>query len=228
MRPKNGSSDLSESFTAFDLPRVLEKEAVKEDLPDYRAISRESPESEEELEAIQAIVGKASTLEDIMKVRTASFEQHLRSSPDDAAQWIEYSKLHLQLSPEAATSSAFVDTAKQPTNRANAEVTLSILSRALEAHPANLSSPELHIAYLRAAELFWPPTKVTERWENVIRQLGENGAEEEDLMRLYLGYIQWRQGQGIGQTTTGGTGGVDEVVSVYLDCLQKLRTGRGG
>lgn len=39
--------------------------------------------------------------------------------------------------------------------------------------------------------------------------------------------MEWGVGQGIGQTAEGSTGGVDEVVDVYLDCLYKLNTGTG-
>lgn len=194
-------------------------------MPAYRSIAKEDSD-EEELEAIQAALGKVSTLEEDIRNRTAEYEKHLRDYPGDIDKWLEYSKLHLQLHSEASVSSATVDPAKQPTNRANAEVTLSILSRALE-HQPNFSSTELHIAYLRTAEVFWPTNKVTERWQNVIRTLGDRGASEEDMMGLYLGYIEWREGQGIGQTAQGSTGGVDEVVDVYLDCLYKLNTGRG-
>lgn len=113
-----------------------------------------------------------------------------------------------------------VDQAAQPTTRANAEVTLSVLERALNAHRANFHSTELHIAFLRAAEAFWPPDKVTQRWKNVISQLSGR-TDEREMISLYLGYIDWREGQGLGSSAQSG--GIDEVVDVYIEVLDRLR-----
>lgn len=222
LRPKTDGSDLTESFTPFDTaPR-----RVADDMPAYRAITKDDDGSDEEMLAIQASLGQVSTVEEDIKAQTVENERHLRANLTDIERWIKYSTLHLQLSPEASQSSAFVDPAKQPTTRANAEVTLSILARALEAHPDNFTSPELHIAYLRAAEVFWPSTKVAERWQNVLRGLASSRVPEENMMPLYLAYIEWREGQGFGQADEGG--GVDEVVEVYTECLEKLKSGEDG
>ena len=89
-----------------------------------------------------------------------------------------------------------------------------------------MASAKLHIAYLHTAEAFWPASSVTERWKNVLRELEERGSTEVDegMMEVWLGYIQWREGQGFGKSTEGreGVGGVDEVVDVYTDCLARF------
>lgn len=160
-----------------------------------------------------------TTLQDNLKAKRIEFERHLTRDPGDVKKWIEYSTLHLQETPSAIAQLG-MDPAKQPTNRANAEVTLSLLERALNAHSANFSSPELHIAFLRAAGAFWPSAKVTERWRNVISQL-KNRIPEEDMMKLYLGFIEWQEEHGF--TGNGNTGGVDEIVDLYIEILDKLR-----
>lgn len=201
------------------------KAAADEDLPTYRAITQNEESDEDELEGVRAL-GRVSTLEEDIKTQTGEVEHHLASNPTDIDQWIKFSTLHMKLSPESSKSSAFVDLSKQPITRANAEVTLSILSRALDADPSNFASSELHIAFLRAAELFWPADKVLERWKNVIRTLDARGVPEENMMGLYLVYIEWREGQGFGQAKEGT--GVDDVVEVYIECLEKLKAGRNG
>lgn len=100
-----------------------------------------------------------------------------------------------------------------------------MLERALSAHRANFNSTELHVAFLHAAEAFWPPDKVTQRWRNVISQLTGH-APEGEMIRLYLGYIDWREGQGLG--SSGRDGGIDEVVNVYVEVLDRLRTTADG
>ncbi|KAL1408845.1 hypothetical protein Q8F55_005659 [Vanrija albida] len=220
LRPAQGDSDLLDNFTPFDL---APRRRVEEDsLPSYRAISKEDESDEDELTVLQAVLGSASTVEDDVKARTIEFERHLASHPDDVDEWIKFAKLHLRLAPDAA-SSAFIDPAAQPTTRANAEVTLAMLTRAFEAHRDNFLSADLHKAFLDAAAVFWPPDKVTERWVNVLRALGDRGTTEESLMPLYLGYIAWREGQGFGKAGDGSGGGVDKVVEVYLECLDRLR-----
>jgi len=162
--------------------------------------------------------------------RTASMERHLKAHPEDVDSWISYSTLHLRLSPELANRSvnASIDPLKLPQNRASAEVTLSILARGLEADPANFLSTHLHIAYLRAAEAFWAPEKITGRWKNVIRELGDKHRSsgkgmEQGMIRIWLGYIDWREGAGWGKSEEKGETGVDEVIEVYAECLEKLR-----
>lgn len=228
LRPSADPSDMMDDFTAFE---VHPPRAAEGDLPSYRAITNddaeEGAEEDEEALALQIALGPVSTLEDDLRMRRVETEAHLRAHPDDVSRWIEYSTLHLKASHETSDSSAFVDPAKQPTTLASAEVTLSMLARALEADPGNFTSPELHLAYLRAAEVFWPQDKVAERWRNVLRELENRGVPEEDMMGLYLGYIGWREGQGFTQAVDGMVGGVDEVVEVYTQCLENLRTSEG-
>ena len=104
-----------------------------------------------------------------------------------------------------------------------------MLAKALN-HPPNFTSIPLHLAYIRAAEAFWTPEKVTKRWQNVLRELGERAHTDKELesrlMDVWTGYIEWREGQGFGKQEDGqkGAGGVDEVLEVYTECLARLTT----
>ncbi|KAK8866141.1 hypothetical protein IAR55_001292 [Kwoniella newhampshirensis] len=224
LRPSDGADtfDPSSRFIAFDVkPPRNETDAAS-----YRNIYHAEAEDEDDLIALQSIVGSYSTLEQEVRRRTTEIERHLRAHPEDVQVWIEYSKLHLRLSQETDRTTGLVDPATLPTTRARAEVTLSILSRALDATEGNGWSTKLHLAYLRAAEAFWPAEKVTGRWKNVLSELGERGGQEieEGMMEVWLGYIAWREGQGFGKEE-GKSGGVDEVVDVYVECLGKLQGG---
>ncbi|WWC66161.1 uncharacterized protein I206_100062 [Kwoniella pini CBS 10737] len=185
------------------------------DLPSYRDIHQNQDE-DDGLVAIQAAIGSYSTLEEEVRKETIAIEGFLREHPDNIERWIDYSRLHLKLSPESSNQN---QSERSNKTRAEAEVTLSILSRALDASEKNFNSSKLHLAYLKAAEEFWAIEKVTNRWKNVLRELGERGNSEIEMMDLWLGYIAWREGHGF----AGQGGGVDEVVEVYEECITRLK-----
>ena len=199
------------------------------DVPSYRDISRnDQDDDDEEMDVIDSVLSRFSTLEEDVRRRTSETERYLHEHPDDIQTWISYSTLHLKLSPEAERpGSGLQDPATLPQTRANAEVTLSILDHALNAHKDNMSSTKLHIAYVRAAEAFWPAEKVTGRWRNVIRELDQRGAGEA-MMEVWLCFIEWKEGQGFGKGENGGdaVGGVDDVMETYAECLANLLRGK--
>ena len=224
LRPpqSNNAYDPKMLFISFDLPHRKPPEPF--DLPTYRDISQ--PETED-TGLMEADLQGLSTVEQETRSRTIAAEQHLKQHPEDFDCWIAYSTLHLGNSDTRAVGS---DPAQIPTTRAAAEVTLSILSRALSAAPENSVSTPLHIAYIHAAEAVWPPEQITERWKNVLRVLGEamrNGAKnmQDGMMGVWLAYLEWREGQGFGKSEEGKAGGgVDEVVEVYAECLRAAGT----
>lgn len=231
LRPAHDDFDASSSFIQFE-PSGLSRPSYEDDKPDYRAISRAGPHDDEDAQAAEDALGSHSTLEQDIRRRTIDAEQHLKLHPADIDAWIAFSTLHLKLSPELANRpvNASVDPLSLPQNRASAEVTLSILSRALEAHSSNFLSPNLHIAYLRAAELIWSAEQITRRWRNVLRELGERRRSEDEasveldasMMDVWLGYIDWTESRGFGKSDGPAVGGFDQVVGVYADCIKEL------
>ncbi|OCF54309.1 hypothetical protein L486_08223 [Kwoniella mangroviensis CBS 10435] len=205
--------DSSAPYIDFDLKPA--RQAT--DLPSYRDIHQPQEDEDLELAEIQGAIGSYSTLEEEVRRETVDTEQYLKSHRGDIDRWIKYSQLHLKLSPDLTSRSDVAQISSK--TRAEAEVTLSILSRALDAEEANFNSTKLHLAYLQAAEQFWPNDKVTNRWKNVLRELSEKN-DQVDMMDLWLGYITWREGNGFGK---GDGGGVDEVVEVYEECIGKLK-----
>ncbi|WVQ77105.1 hypothetical protein IAR50_006788 [Cryptococcus sp. DSM 104548] len=235
--PSSGRElDYNTPFVAFDAPP---KRLEAPDLPSYRSITHQdlpddAPGPGEEYELVENAIGAYATAEQEVRQKTVDMERHLKEEPSDEEGWIAYSTLHLQLSPEADRAPS-IDPAGVPTTLAQAEVTLSILSRALNATPENGYSIPLHLAYIRSAEKVWPGGKVTERWKNVLRELGRACEKRPELeggmMDAWLGYIEWREGQGFAKGDGGGDGeggGVDEVVDVYVECIERLKVGMGG
>ncbi|EIW72388.1 hypothetical protein TREMEDRAFT_26535 [Tremella mesenterica DSM 1558] len=217
------SFDHTANFILVSAPR----QSDDSDIPAYRAITRQ-PNEGDDTELIDKELEGLSTKEDQIRQRIIETERHLADHPEDIKAWIRYSTLRHGTTQNKHSNSDPVDISQLPITRANAEITLSILDKALDAHPNNMRSTELHIAYLRAAEVFWSPAQITERWKNVIRALGEANEQMEegsdvDMMMLWLGYIDWREGQGFSKDDSGERGGVDEVIEVFIECLEYLR-----
>lgn len=230
-------SQYSEDFLDWDYIPFGHRRRHTDDhseVPSYRNIDKASADPDEETEERDDALVGVSTLEQDVRKKTSEYDRHLRLHPDDIDGWIAYSVLHLRLSPEYTEKSidSALDPARMPQSRSSAEVTISILERALQARPGNAMSTALHIAYLRAAEVYWPAKEVTTRWRKVLYELEntirrEPGTKlDERIMDVWLGYIEWREGQGFGQSEGESTGGVDEVIEVYIECLKGLAAGR--
>jgi hypothetical protein len=227
----------NEDFLDWDYIPFGHRRRLKDDdpeMPSYRNIDKDPVDSDDETEEADDALEGVSTLEQDVRKKTAEYDRHLRLHPDDIDGWIAYSVLHLRLSPEYTEKSveSALDPARMPQSRSSAEVTISILDRALQAHPGNAMSTALHIAYLRAAEVYWPAKEMTARWRKVLYELEnaigrEPGTKlDERIMDVWLGCIEWREGQGFGKSEGESAGGVDEVIEVYIECLKGLASGR--
>ncbi|KAK4687670.1 nuclear exosome regulator NRDE2, partial [Tremellales sp. Uapishka_1] len=204
LRPANdveADHDLDLDFLKFTIPSARPLRST-EDLPSYRDVSipQPEPEDEDEIDIIPESLGTLTTLEQELQTRKTEAERYAKANPTDIDAWITLCKLH-------------TDTGDGGSVKANAEITLSILSKAFKADSRNDDSAKLHRAYLRAAEGFLPPQKVDQRWKNVLEEF--NG---DDKMSLWWGYLEWKEGEGFSD--------VDQVVDDYLQCLRELRKGR--
>jgi hypothetical protein len=175
------------------------------------------------------------TPEQLRRRRVIEFERHLDAHPGDVEQWIAYSSMHLEdfapgrtkgalglLADAAATGDPKVLKGKTGAY----DVALATLERAIKVLPANAYSPKLQSAFFSLAQQVWPPGQVTEQWQDTLRMLQESRERmnEKDLMDLWLGYISWREGRGLGSRGAkgGGGGGIDDVVDIYAQCIDMM------
>ncbi|CAE6511410.1 unnamed protein product [Rhizoctonia solani] len=68
---------------------------------------------------------------------------------------------------------------------ARAEMTVSVLSKALAAHPANRRSPSLRLRFLRAGEIIWPRDQLEKEWEEVLKDFLHDGD-------VWTEWVGWR------------------------------------
>lgn len=179
---------------------------------------------DEDIELNEARRDSLETLDQRIQRETVEYERKLKENPTLINEWIKYSVLHLKRSPETADAT-HPGTVK--ITEANGTITLKILAKAMNAHPDNEFAPALHLAYLRSAETFWAPRKLTERWKWVLSDVaGRSEVDGSTKMELWLKYVDWREGQGFGAVGGGeGAGGVDETIEVYIECLNMIRYG---
>ena len=67
--------------------------------------------------------------------------------------------------------------------KARAEIALSVLSRALSAHPDNKRSKTLRLKYLKAGEELWQAEKLRDEWEDAIKV---------DDVEIWFAWLDWR------------------------------------
>ncbi|KAI0756690.1 NRDE-2, necessary for RNA interference-domain-containing protein [Daedaleopsis nitida] len=100
-------------------------------------------------------------------------EERLAHNPCDVSTWI--SLLSHSLSNVPITS--------KNASRARNEISLSILKKALSAHPDNGRSTILRLKYLRAGEELWEDAKLLAEWEDAIKM---------DSTELWMSWLDWR------------------------------------
>ncbi|CAL1695334.1 unnamed protein product [Somion occarium] len=67
--------------------------------------------------------------------------------------------------------------------KARAEIAISVLSRALIAHPSNARSKSLRLRYLQAGEEIWNEGQIRAEWEVALRDGGKD---------IYIEWLDWR------------------------------------
>ncbi|KAI0375320.1 DUF1740-domain-containing protein [Pilatotrama ljubarskyi] len=106
-------------------------------------------------------------------------EERLTAKPDDITAW-------LSLLSHTLTT---VPTTTKNATKARAEITISVLSRALSSHPSNARSKILRLKYIKAGEELWQEDKLKQEWEEAVKV---------DDVEIWMAWLDWRA-----RTTTG-------------------------
>lgn len=124
-----------------------------------------------------------------------ALEESLTADPSSVKTWLSL----------VAESLSVVPLTSKNANKTRSEITLSILSRAREAHPRNLRSPVLWLKYLRAGEEVWRQTELVAEWEDALKLGG---------IDIWMEWLEWRI-----RTCVGG---IDQVVCDATRALKAL------
>jgi hypothetical protein len=119
-------------------------------------------------------------------------EQRISSDPSSISSWTSLLR---------HTLSAIPLTSRNAT-KARSDITLSILSRALSAHPDNSLSKVLRLQYLRAGEEIWHDSKLRAEWEDALKVGGVD---------VWMEWLEWR----IRKAANGIDGITEDVQRIY-------------
>lgn len=177
----------------------------------------ESDEWQSEVEAL----GPLSTFEEEIRKKRIELERTLKTNPTNTSAWLQLSTLRANSAQGPPGSSlGAIDPAVIAATRAENEVSMSVLNRALAAHPDNAFALDLHLAFLSAAEQVWPVERVHERWRNVLREMSRSG---DSILRIWLAYLDWCEGPGFGSSGHGtAMSAVEAVIDAFTACLQAM------
>lgn len=151
----------------------------KQDTQTYRAITREEAHAGSSDESSGSSASESEDSEDDRMVLTShqttlkSLEEKLRADPSSEAIWL--SLLSQSISVVTLDSKNAV--------RARAEIAVSILSRAISAHPSNQKSPTLRLKYLKAGEEAWDDQKLNSEWEVALQHQSRE---------IWIEWLNWR------------------------------------
>jgi hypothetical protein len=133
-----------------------------------------------------------------------SLDRKLTTDPSSIPTWLSLLSLSLSTIPLASKNAT----------KARSEMTVSVMSRAIAAHPDNASSKTLRLRFLMAGEEIWHESKLRAEWEDALKV---GGAE------IWMEWLEWRM-----RTKNRGVNGVVEdgrrvLLSLGNDELAKVR-----
>jgi hypothetical protein len=124
-----------------------------------------------------------------------TLEENIATNPASIDTWLAL--LHQTLSTTPTTS--------KNATKARSEITLSILSRALAAHPDNAKNKVLRILYLKAGEEVWQDDKLREEWDEAFKY-GD--------IEILMEWLAWQ--------IRKGHGGLDGLVTSAVKAIGRL------
>lgn len=191
--------------------RIRSGKARSEDQT-YRSITRRSvnpdsdssgsSESEREDDLTSDDEADATPLT-ALQIKLKELEQQISADPSNVHTWL--SLLWYSLSNVPITS--------KNANRARTDIAVSVLARALSAHPKNRNSTPLRLKYIKAGEEVWHESKLRSEWENALQEVND--------VDVWIAWFDWRLRKG-----ERGIEGMMQDASRVLKSLQHDEVGQ--
>ncbi|KAG8969019.1 hypothetical protein FRC03_004986 [Tulasnella sp. 419] len=109
--------------------------------------------------------------------RNIALTQATKSNPTSASAW-------MNLLRHSASSA--------PTQQARAEISLSILDKALDAHYSNKHNPAFLCQYLLFGSLIWPAAKLRDEWEIAVKKVEIHRRDLFEQTTLWMDYLTFK------------------------------------
>ncbi|KAJ1311121.1 hypothetical protein OPQ81_009622 [Rhizoctonia solani] len=139
----------------------------REEGPAYREITR--PDSDSSASDISDSESDTELVTPEL-TRAGKLGARVKEYPTDISAWMALLKHNVAPAKDAL---------------ARADMAVSVLSKALAAHPANRQSPSLRLRFLRAGEILWPPQQLEKEWDDVLKDFPHDGD-------VWTEWVGWR------------------------------------
>jgi hypothetical protein len=172
LHPNKQQSDEGTEFLRLSKPRKQVAEA-------YRTITREEDMSSDESNSSSPSDPESSDGEGDRLVLSShqatlkSLEEILREDPSSISTWLSL----------LSHSTAVISLDSKNAARTRAEIAVSILSRAIWAHPSNKTSVRLRLKHLKAGEEEWDAQRLNKEWESALKL---------NSIEIWMGWLNWR------------------------------------
>jgi hypothetical protein len=179
------------------------KKTQDDDVHDsYRSIERrKSDESDSDASGSQSSESEFGSNTLTAEQRTIkALETTLGSSPSDIESWLKLLDISIK-SLSVLTKQA---------TRARAEISVSLLRRAIDAHPDNAASFRLRLLYIEHGSELWSEEMLREEWEDVLTSLGSPQSPPWKRVIVWLNWLEWRE---VANSTV--TGAVNDAKRVF-------------
>jgi hypothetical protein len=155
----------------------------------YRRITEEEKEHSDS-EASMSFSSDQSDREDDDEQRTLTAEQEtikslestLSRSSDDEEAWLRLLELSVRSLPIQS----------KRVIHARADISASLLERAINSHPNNKVSPRLRLLYVEAGSEFWPREKIEKEWSDIIALFDTSNMPPWKRCTVWVAYLEWR------------------------------------
>ena len=179
---RRGGKDIEKSYRSITQDRKLDHS----DSSSSSDSQSDADSSENEVDR-PALTAHQETLKQL--------EQGLVLTPQSVDTWLSLLNQSLSIIPITSKNA----------NKARSEISVSILSRALSAHPQNSRNMVLRLAYLRAGEGIWHESKLKSEWNDALKIGG---------IELQMEWLEWR--------IRNGNAGIDGVVGSAIRAVASL------
>jgi len=179
---RRGGKDIEKSYRSITQDRKLDHS----DSSSSSDSQSDADSSENEVDR-PALTAHQETLKQL--------EQDLVLTPQSVDTWLSLLNQSLSIIPITSKNA----------NKARSEISVSILSRALSAHPQNSRNMVLRLAYLRAGEGIWHESKLKSEWNDALKIGG---------IELQMEWLEWR--------IRNGNAGIDGVVGSAIRAVASL------
>lgn len=156
----------------------------------YRRITTEENQGSDSEASMSLSSNESSKDDDEEGQRTLTAEQEsikniesiLSRSPDDEDAWLRLLDLSIRsISPRSKRAM-----------HARADISVSILERAINSHPNNKTSPRLRLLHVEFGSEFWPHERIDKEWNDVLSSFDAPSMVSWKRCTVWMAYLEWR------------------------------------